>query len=173
MINSYRHQLSLCLGIFIPLLIGSRAGKIYRLEPPYTRAGVLVELEDYPHSVAYRDGELLMARTDGLYRADFRPGQTHIERDTVELLAALPSVVIGFFGMVLSGPVLVREEYRLALLVGLFGGFTTFSTFGWETFSLLNDGEWWRAFANFVLSNVGGVMAVWIGYRLAERWYGG
>ena len=78
---------------FLPngeLLIGSRAGKIYRLEPPYTRAEVLVELEGYPHSLAYRDGELLIAQTDGLYRADFRPGQTRLDRDAVELLAALP-----------------------------------------------------------------------------------
>jgi glucose/arabinose dehydrogenase len=78
---------------FLPngeLLIGSRAGKVYRLQPPYTSAEVLIELEDYPHSLAYRDGELLIARTNGLYRTDFRPGQTRIDRDSVELLAALP-----------------------------------------------------------------------------------
>ena len=66
------------LMVFLPneeLLIGSRAGKVYRLEPPYSRAEVLVELEDYPHSLAYRDGELLIAQTDGLYRAVFTPGQ--------------------------------------------------------------------------------------------------
>jgi len=78
---------------FLPngdLLIGSRAGKIYRLEPPYTRATILVELDDYPHSLAYRAGELLIAQTDGLYRAPYQPGQTKIQQDDIELLAALP-----------------------------------------------------------------------------------
>ena len=73
------------------LLIGSRAGKIYRLEPPYTRATILVELDDYPHSLAYRSGELLIAQTDGLYRAPYQPGQTSIEQDDIQLLAALPA----------------------------------------------------------------------------------
>ena len=73
------------------LLIGSRAGKIYRLEPPYTRATILVELDDYPHSLAYRADELLIAQTDGLYRAPYQPGQTSIEQDDIQLLAALPA----------------------------------------------------------------------------------
>ncbi len=79
---------------FLPngdLLIGSRAGKIYRLEPPYTRATILVELDDYPHSLAYRAGELLIAQTDGLYRAPYQPGQTVIQQDEIQLLAALPA----------------------------------------------------------------------------------
>jgi fluoride exporter len=80
---------------------------------------------------------------------------------------------IGFVGMALSGPVLVREEYRLALLVGLFGGFTTFSSFGWETFGLMNDGQWWRAAVNVLASNTVGVLCVWLGYRVAEWFYGG
>jgi glucose/arabinose dehydrogenase len=78
---------------FLPngdLLIGSRAGKIYRLEPPYTRATILVELDDYPHSLAWRAGELLIAQTDGLYRAPYQPGQTKIQQDDIQLLAALP-----------------------------------------------------------------------------------
>ncbi len=89
---------------------------------------------------------------------------------TVNVVGCL---AIGFFGMALSGPVLMRDEYRLALMVGLFGGFTTFSSFGWETFSLINDGEWWRAGANLMMSNGVGLLAVWVGYRLGERCYGG
>lgn len=85
----------------------------------------------------------------------------------------LGCLCIGFFGMALSGPVLIREEHRLALIVGLFGGFTTFSSFGWETFGLINDGQWWRAGLNVATSNVLGLAAVWLGYRLAEQYYGG
>ncbi len=51
----------------------------------------------------------------------------------------LGCLLIGFVGAFLAGPLLVREEHRLGLLVGLLGGFTTFSTFGWETFALLNE----------------------------------
>ncbi len=72
------------------LFAGSKSGKIYRLSPPYTKAEVLVQLDDYPHSVAFRQGEILIARTNGLYRAPYRPGQSTIAPDTVALLAALP-----------------------------------------------------------------------------------
>lgn len=77
---------------------------------------------------------------------------------------------IGLLGGLLSGPALLREEYRLALLVGLFGGFTTFSTFGWETLGLAGDGEWAPALWNVLLHNALGLAAVWLGARLAARW---
>ncbi len=104
---------------FLPngdLLIGSRAGKVYRLEPPYTRAEVLVELQDYPHSLAYRNGELLIAQTDGLYRADFRPGQTRIDRDAVARLVALPGG-----GGHNSRSVAIGPDGRVYLALGISG----------------------------------------------------
>lgn len=73
------------------LFAGSRSGKVYRLPPPYTKAEVLVDMGDYPHSVAFRPGEILIARTDGVYRAPYTPGQASIAPGTVVLLAALPS----------------------------------------------------------------------------------
>ena len=72
------------------LFIGSRSGNVYRLAPPYTSPGILVKLSGYPHSVAFRGDEILIARTDGLYRAPYRPGQERLDPDAVELLAALP-----------------------------------------------------------------------------------
>lgn len=81
----------------------------------------------------------------------------------------LACLAVGFLGTALSGPLLIREEYRVALLVGLLGGFSTFSTYGLETFSLLSDGQKWRAGANVLLSHGLGLGAVWIGYRLAGR----
>ena len=77
---------------------------------------------------------------------------------------------LGLLGCLLAGPFLVREEYRMAVLVGFLGGFTTFSTFGLETFSLLNDGQRGLALANIFLSNGLGLAAVWLGYRLGETW---
>jgi glucose/arabinose dehydrogenase len=79
---------------FLPdgdLLIGSKSGKLYRLSPPYDQPRVLVELDDYPHSVVWRDGELLIAQTDGLYRATWSPGQPAIDPDTVQLVTELPA----------------------------------------------------------------------------------
>jgi glucose/arabinose dehydrogenase len=72
------------------LFAGSKSGKVYRLPPPYTKPEVLVDLGDYPHSVAFRPGEILIARTDGVYRAPYTPGQSVIAPDAVVLLAALP-----------------------------------------------------------------------------------
>lgn len=72
------------------LLVGSKSGKVYRLAPPYTRPEVLVTLDDYPHSLAWRDNLLYIAQTDGLYRVPYRPGQRSIEWDDITLLAPLP-----------------------------------------------------------------------------------
>jgi glucose/arabinose dehydrogenase len=73
------------------LFAGSRSGKVYRLTQPYTKPEVLVELNDYPHSVAFRPGEILIAQTNGVYRAPYRAGQDRIAPDVVTLLAALPA----------------------------------------------------------------------------------
>lgn len=88
---------------------------------------------------------------------------------TVNVLGCL---LIGLLGTLFAGPVIVREEYRFALLVGFLGGFTTFSTFGLETFSLVSDREWWLASLNVLGSNVMGLAAVWVGNRLALLWQG-
>ena len=52
---------------------------------------------------------------------------------------------IGFFATIFSGPWVVREEYRVAILIGIFGGYTTFSSFGYETMTLIHHREWSRA----------------------------
>ena len=85
---------------------------------------------------------------------------------TVNLIGCL---LIGILGALFAGPQVVREEYRFALLVGLLGAFTTFSTFGFETFTLINDGQFGRAGLNVLLSNGLGLAAVWFGYRVTER----
>jgi CrcB protein len=81
-------------------------------------------------------------------------------------------VLIGFLTALFTGPVLIREEYRVGLTIGILGGFTTFSTFGLETFMLTTDGQFWFALTNVVLSCGLGFIAVWFGYRAAEYWFG-
>ncbi len=88
---------------------------------------------------------------------------------TVNILGCL---FIGILGALFAGPHLIREEYRFAILVGLLGAFTTFSTYAWETLSLVNDGQLTYAMGNILLSNVAGLIAVWIGYRLGQTLFG-
>lgn len=59
-------------------------------------------------------------------------------------------------------------EWRIAIAVGFLGSFTTFSTFGWETVRLLEDGEWLKAGAYVGLSVLGGILAVMLGIRLGD-----
>lgn len=72
------------------LFAGSRSGAVYRFEAPYREAGVVAALGGYPHGVAFREGEILIARTDGVYRAPWRPGQGRLEARDLVLLAPLP-----------------------------------------------------------------------------------
>lgn len=63
-------------------------------------------------------------------------------------------------------------ELRHFATIGLLGAFTTFSTFTFETVTLLQDGEWGRAGAYVVLSVALGVVAVLLGFLAAEALLG-
>ena len=57
---------------------------------------------------------------------------------------------------------------RVCLMVGFLGGFTTFSSFGLESFRLLEDAQWGWAVGYVALTNLGGLAAVWAGYRALQ-----
>lgn len=61
-----------------------------------------------------------------------------------------------------------NDPARRFLFTGVLGGFTTFSAFGLETFTLLREGRVSLAAANVVLQTGVGLLAVWLGYRLAS-----
>ena len=63
----------------------------------------------------------------------------------------------------------IPPEWRIGITVGFFGAFTTFSTFGWETVRLLEDGEWMRATMYVLASVVGGLASIFFGMRIADR----
>lgn len=83
--------------------------------------------------------------------------------------------IVGCFTMgVLMGcfaNVAVREEYRAALIIGLLGGFTTYSTFGRETVELVQAGHWGRAGLNVLVTTLLCLGAVAAGLFLAARWF--
>lgn len=81
-------------------------------------------------------------------------------------------LAIGFLSAAFSGPVLLKEEYRIGIIVGIIGGFTTFSAFGKETFALAADRQMMLAGLNIILSVVLCLGAVWLGTRLSERMHG-
>ncbi len=61
---------------------------------------------------------------------------------------------------------LFGPEFRTFALIGLLGGFTTFSTFGYETFAMLRDAEYLRVAANVGVHVILGLALVWLGYAL-------
>ena len=79
------------------------------------------------------------------------------------------SLAIGFFGTLTEpeGRFLVNPTVRLFVMVGIFGGFTTYSSFSWGTLLLVRDGEWLRAGAYAVGTFVLCFVAVWLGYLCA------
>lgn len=81
-------------------------------------------------------------------------------------------LVIGFLGGLFFGPWPIDEDYRFAILTGVLGGFTTFSSFGWETIKLTDDGEFLYAGLNVALSVFVGLVAVWLGKQLVQAMYG-
>lgn len=75
--------------------------------------------------------------------------------------------LIGFLSQLADQRGVVSGETRAFLMVGILGGFTTFSAFGNETMNLLRDGELWLAGGNILSHAVLGLGAVWLGYSTA------
>ncbi|MBI5521123.1 MAG: fluoride efflux transporter CrcB [Desulfarculus sp.] len=59
-------------------------------------------------------------------------------------------------------------EMRAVVLVGFMGGFTTFSSFAFETGMLLKDSQWLMACANLVLQNLVGLVALALGWAAGK-----
>jgi CrcB protein len=78
--------------------------------------------------------------------------------------------VIGLLaGLLASERLALRGHWREFLFVGLLGGFTTFSTFGLDTFLLTRTHSVGPAAVNVVLHVVGGLVAVWLGYQIGAK----
>ena len=79
------------------------------------------------------------------------------------------SFAIGFFATLTDpqGTMLVRPETRAFFMIGFCGGYTTFSSFSLQTLRLAQDGQWFNAGVNVVVSNAGCLFAVWLGHVCA------
>lgn len=76
---------------------------------------------------------------------------------------------LGLIGQLTLGRLVISPDLRLAIAVGFFGGYTTFSSFGWETAKLMETGEWLRATSYVAISVFAGVFLSFAGIRIASR----
>lgn len=78
------------------------------------------------------------------------------------------SLVIGMLGELYRLQVLTSAEWRLALITGLLGGYTTFSAYSLENLSLLRAGEWVLVAIYASASVLLGLLCAWVGMRIAQ-----
>ncbi len=80
------------------------------------------------------------------------------------------SFLIGFVATltVVDGRVLLGDGGRQLVMIGVLGGYTTFSAFSLQTLALFHEGEWFRGGANVALSLLLCLIAVWLGYAAAQ-----
>jgi fluoride exporter len=69
-------------------------------------------------------------------------------------------------GLLAAERIALDKHWREFVFVGLLGGYTTFSTFGLDTFVLARGGAMRYAAANVIAQVIGGLGAVWVGYQL-------
>jgi CrcB protein len=79
------------------------------------------------------------------------------------------SFLIGLLMTLLTERFHPHPNLRLLLVVGFLGGYTTFSSFEWESYAAIREGGFWLGLANLTGSVVVGYAAVWLGALLGRR----
>lgn len=90
----------------------------------------------------------------------------------------LPTFIINISGCLLMGLIMtlalerstLSPQWRLALTTGFLGGYTTFSTYSYETVNLFNQGKTSMAIIYALLSIVLGLAGAWLGLAIARHW---
>ena len=77
--------------------------------------------------------------------------------------------LLGLIGQFTLNRMVIPPDWRVAIAVGFFGGYTTFSSFGWETAKMLVEGEWMLASTYVGASVLLGIFLSVAGIRLANR----
>lgn len=79
------------------------------------------------------------------------------------------SFLIGLIMTLLAERTQPHPYWRLFLVIGILGGYTTFSSFEWEAYSAVRGGERWMGLLYVTGSVALGYLAVWLGTALAAR----
>ena len=79
------------------------------------------------------------------------------------------SLIMGLLYVLMLDRMSVAPEWRGAILIGLLGGFTTFSTFSIETLNLIEQADYLKAALNMVVSVVACLAAVWLGVLIGRQ----
>jgi len=79
------------------------------------------------------------------------------------------SFLIGLLMTLLTRRLGVSAYWRPLLVIGFLGGYTTFSSFEWETYTAIRSGGYWMGLVNVVASITLGYAAVWLGAQLGRR----
>ena len=76
---------------------------------------------------------------------------------------------IGLLMTIFQERVIVSQNIRLFLIIGILGGFTTFSSFSYDTFAMMKSGNFFGASLNAGVSLVGCLIATWAGFYVGEN----
>jgi fluoride exporter len=76
---------------------------------------------------------------------------------------------LGLIAQFTLNRMVISPDWRIAIAVGFFGGYTTFSSFGWETAKMMEDGEWMRASVYVAASVIAGLFLSAVGIRLGNK----
>ena len=78
------------------------------------------------------------------------------------------SLIVGFFMIWASERVLIDPRWRLLIVIGFCGAFTTFSSYAFETMAYFEQGQWWLMFTNIGSNNLLSLAAALAGMALAR-----
>ena len=119
---------------------------------------------------------VLLVGAGGALGSVLRFGMSGVVHKVMPATFPLGTMIVNVVGCLAIGAIagiadsrdVMTPATRAFLMLGLLGGFTTFSAFGDETHSLFRDGQHVHAGANALLSVVLCLVAVWVGYQLAH-----
>src|SRR5262245_22469933 len=122
--------------------------------------------------------KLILVLLGGALGTGFRYGATNLAAYAIGQIPKYPyatffvnitgSLLIGFLAELFDARMPVPPELRAALLVGVLGGYTTFSSLSFETFGLIREGKMGIAMLYSLGSLVLGLTATWLGVQLAR-----
>lgn len=79
------------------------------------------------------------------------------------------SFMIGILWGIAEGNPIFKDKYALFLIVGVLGGFTTFSSFSLDNLKLLSEGLFLYAIMNMIISVSAGLFFTWLGFLLSKQ----